>query len=90
MDPPTRRSVVGDLVRERERRQAVEGNLQQSQELLRQVMSLPGGMELVQAPRSAGPRRQARPAQRRGPALYAEARRSRATWASTTPRASPI
>ena len=47
--PQGRRSVVGDLVRERERRQTAEGNLQQSQELLRQVMSLPGGMELLQS-----------------------------------------
>jgi len=46
---PGRRTVVTDLVRERERRQMAEGNLQQSQELLRQVMSLPGGMELLQS-----------------------------------------
>ena len=53
--PGGRRSVVGDLVRERERRQMVEGNLAQSQELLRQVMSLPGGMELLQAATSGQP-----------------------------------
>lgn len=47
--PRGRRSLVGDLVRERERRQTVETNLQQSQHLLQQVMSLPGGMELLQA-----------------------------------------
>jgi hypothetical protein len=50
-----RRSVVGDLVRERERRHALEGNLQQSQELIRQVMSLPGGMELLQAATTGQP-----------------------------------
>jgi hypothetical protein len=50
-----RRSVVGDLVRERERRQQAEGNLQSSQELLRQVMSLPGGMELLQAATTGKP-----------------------------------
>lgn len=53
--PQGRRSVVGDLVRERERRQTVENNLQQSQELLRQVMSLPGGMELLQAATTGQP-----------------------------------
>ena len=52
---PGRRSVVGDLVRERERRQTVESNLQQSQELIRQVMSLPGGMELLQAATTGQP-----------------------------------
>jgi len=52
---PQRRTVVGDLVRERERRQMAEGNLHQSQELLRQVMSLPGGMDLLQAAATGKP-----------------------------------
>jgi hypothetical protein len=53
--PPGRRSVVGDLVREREKRQGLEQNLAQSQELLRQVMSLPGGMELLHAATTGQP-----------------------------------
>jgi len=62
--PGQRRSVVGDLVRERERRQIIEQNLTQSQELIRQVMSLPGGMELLQAAATGQPPPQAtRPGQ---------------------------
>jgi hypothetical protein len=53
--PGQRRSVVGDLVRERERRQIIEQNLTQSQDLIRQVMSLPGGMELLQAAATGQP-----------------------------------
>jgi hypothetical protein len=53
--PGGKRTVVNDLVRERERRQMAEGNLQSSQELLRQVMSLPGGIELLQSAATGAP-----------------------------------
>lgn len=72
--PLGRRSVVGDLVRERERRQMAEGNLQQSQELLRQVMSLPGGLELLQsAALGTPPPQKPGQASAEDQALYAEA-----------------
>jgi hypothetical protein len=53
--PGGKRTVVNDLVRERERRQMAESNLQSSQELLRQVMSLPGGVELLQSAATGAP-----------------------------------
>ena len=53
--PEGRRTLVGDLMRERERRQLFEQQSNQSQALIRQVMSLPGGMELLQAAATGQP-----------------------------------
>lgn len=47
--PQGRRSLVGELVRTREQARIHREQSEQSQQLLRQVLSLPGGAELLQA-----------------------------------------
>jgi len=47
-DPRPKRTLVGDLVSERERRQKAETEAEQAQALVRAVLEAPGGFELLQ------------------------------------------
>jgi len=54
-DPRPKRTVVGDLVQERERRQRAETEAEQAQALIRTVLETPGGFEVLQRAATGAP-----------------------------------